>query len=110
MKIDLLQEDKTVIWRPETELEDPAHVKEAMNDFKVSGSKTLVLDLMDKEWLSSSEIGVVMWIYKELDSIGGTLSILAVSPFVLKTINVTGIDQLLTVFDSLDKALDDIKG
>ncbi|MBU2644079.1 STAS domain-containing protein [bacterium] len=110
MKIDLLQEDKAAIWRPETELEDPAHVKDAMADLKSSGLKTLFLDLIDKEWLSSSEIGVVMWIYKELDGIGGTLSILAVSPFVLKTINVTGIDQLLTVFDSLDKALDAIKG
>ena len=109
METEILKENNAVVWRPETELEDPSHMKDALEEFKSSGSRTVLLDLMEKEWLSSSEIGVVMWVFKELDSMGSNLCLLAVSPFVMKTIKVTGIDQLLPVYDSRETALNNLE-
>ena len=109
METEILKENNVVIWRLQEELEDPAQMKDPIEELRFSGLRTVLLDLMEKEWLSSSEIGVVMWIFKELDSMGAELCLLAVSPFVLKTIKVTGIDQLLPVFDSREKALNNIK-
>lgn len=109
METEILKEKNTIIWRPQGELEDPFQMEDPMQAFKSSGLHTVLLDLTEKEWLSSSEIGVVMWIFKELDAMGSDLCLLAVSPFVNKTIKVTGIDQLLPVFDSREKALNHIK-
>jgi|APSaa5957512622_1039677.scaffolds.fasta_scaffold131740_2 anti-sigma B factor antagonist len=109
MHTEILKENNVVIWRPDTELEDPSHLQGAMEEFKSSGMHSVLLDLMEKEWLSSSEIGVVMWVFKELDGMGSKLSLLAASPFVMKTIQVTGIDQLLSVFDSREAALSSLE-
>ena len=108
METEILTANNAVVWRPETELEDPSQLQDALEEFKSSGSKTVVLDLIEKEWLSSSEIGVVMWVFEELDGMGSNLCLLAASPFVMKTIKVTGIDQLLPVFDSREEALENL--
>ena len=108
METEILKESNAVIWQLQEELEDPTQLNEPIKEFKTLGLKTVMLDLLDKEWLSSSEIGVVMWIFKELDGAGADLCLLAISPFVLKTIKVTGIDQLLPVFDSREEALESI--
>lgn len=105
MKIEILEKEQTAVWQPQNELEDPSLLKTPMERFIASGLRVLLLDLANKEWLSSSEIGVIMWIFKELDRIGATLCLLAVSPFVMKTIKVTGIDQLLSVYESQENAL-----
>ena len=108
METETIKENQAIIWRPKEELEDPVNLKEAVAVVKSNGMKTVLLDLSAKEWVSSSEIGVVMWVFKELESLGTNLNILATSPFVMKTIKLTGIDQLLPVFDSLEKALETI--
>lgn len=108
MDIEQMEDRDLVIWKLHNELEDPGSLKQPMADFKISGNRTMLLDLTEKEWLSSSEIGVVMWIFKELDGSGAELCLLAVSPFVMKTIKVTGIDQLLTVYESREEALANI--
>jgi anti-sigma B factor antagonist len=108
METEILNENSTAIWRLRDELEDPNLLKGPMAEFKASGLRCMLLDLEEKEWLSSSEIGVVMWIFKELDGSGAELSLLAVSPFIMKTIKVTGIDQLLSVYESRADALEKI--
>ena len=105
MDIEILEDKNAVIWRLYHELEDPTLLKEPMAEFKTSGIRTMLLDLEAKEWLSSSEIGVVMWIFKELDDAGAELCLLADSPFVMKTVKVTVIDQLLSVYESKEDAL-----
>lgn len=109
MDIEELKDVDGVIWRPETELENPIQLQTYMADFKSSGHQLLLLDLATKQWLSSSEIGVVMWIYKELNNTGANLYLLATSSFILQTIEVTGINHLMPVFDSLESALDTIQ-
>jgi len=108
MEIENLEDKKLVIWKLHSELEDPGLLKQPMAEFKASGSRTMLLDLADKEWLSSSEIGVVMWIFKELEGSGAELVLLAATPFVMKTIKVTGIDQLLPVYGSRAEAIAEI--
>ncbi len=109
MEREILKDNNAVIWRPQVELEEPALLKDPMEEFKSSGVQTVLLDLMEKKFLSSSEIGVVMWIFKELDSQGSDLCLLVNTSFVIKTIQVTGIDQLLPVFNSREEALEKIK-
>lgn len=100
-----MDKNNTVVWVPTDELEDPANLKSPLEEFKKSGMQQVVLDLTAKEWLTSSEIGAVMWVFKELEALKAKLCLVAVSPFVLKTVKLTGIDQLLEVFDSRESAL-----
>lgn len=109
MKTEILEERKTIVWHPVDELNDPAHLEQILAEFKSSGMRTVLLDLTDKEWLSSSEIGVVMWIFKELENLQSSFCLLAPSPFVLKTITLTGIDQLMPIFSSREEAMNKIE-
>ena len=108
MKIEKLDEFNAQIWIPEDDLENPMNFKSTLDEFKNEESKTVLLDLTEKEWLSSSEIGVVMFMFKELDSAQMKFCLIASSEFVLKTIKLTGVDQLLQVFGSRDEALSEL--
>lgn len=110
MQTEIMKENGLVIWKLDDELEDPGKLKGPMEEFRSSELRTLLLDMSGKEWLSSSEIGVVMWIFKELDNMDHELCLLSVSPFVMKTVRVTGIDQLLSVYENREEALAAVAG
>jgi anti-sigma B factor antagonist len=106
MHIETLQEGHSALVRPEAGLPEPGELKAVIETLKLGGYRSILLDLLHREWLSSAEIGSVMWLFKQLEETGSRLYLLADSSFILKTIHVTGIDQLLTIFDSKEKALD----
>lgn len=105
METEIIKEKSTLIWMPGDELNRTDQLKSAIEELKSSDVKHLLLDLSVRAWLSSSEIGIVMWIFKELESMEIALSIITSSPFVMKTITLTGIDQLLPVFNSREEAI-----
>ncbi len=106
MNTEVLKDSNAAIWRPlGDELEDINNIQGAITELKSSGIKAVILSLLEKEWISSSEIGTVMWAYKELESLNAGLCLVVDSPFILKTIKLTGIDQLLPIFDTQENAI-----
>lgn len=109
MNIDVLREDHTVRLYPGGEIESPVELKPILEEGVSPKVRHVILDLLDKEFLTSSKIGSVMWIFKELEQKNGRLSLLVNSPFLLKTLQVTGIDQFLAIFNSQEQALEKIE-
>lgn len=108
MDIMILQKNITALLKLNDGVEEPGKLKNTLDELKSAKYRHVLLDLLHKEWLSSSEIGSIIWLLKELEEVDTKLYLLAESSFIRKTIQVTGIDKILPIFDSKETALKDI--
>lgn len=65
----------------------------------------VVADLTGVEFLDSTGLGVLIKTLTHLRENGGELVLVATSPRVVKVLTITGMDQVMTVADSVDAAL-----
>jgi anti-sigma B factor antagonist len=65
----------------------------------------VVLDLTGVEFVDSMGLGVVLGALKRIRADGGSLRVVVATDRVRKALALTGLDRLLSVFDTLDDAL-----
>lgn len=63
------------------------------------GHKTVAIDMSNLTFLSSAGIRVLLAAYKQLEAIGGQLSVLRPTPEVLNVLRLAGVDQILVQQD-----------
>lgn len=73
-----------------------------------SGGDTIVLDLAGVRFIDSSGLGTIVLIYKELQLRAGRLCLAGVQPFVLKVFELTSVDRLVGIDDSVEAAEEDL--
>ncbi len=76
-------------------------VSDALND-KV---KNCVIDLKGVRYISSSGIGVLITMLTKMRNAGGEVFLTSPSEHVKKLLIITKLNNIFTVFDSLDEAL-----
>jgi anti-sigma B factor antagonist len=70
------------------------------------GSRRLILDLSDVTFIDSTAIGVLAGTVEKLDeSGGGSLSVVSNHEKVIQIFEITGLDNLMTIYASRDEAL-----
>ena len=72
------------------------------------GARNIVLDIADVQFIDSSALGALVSIYKELQPRSGRLCLAAVPPLVLRVLRLTSVDRLVTVYDSVEAAEQDL--
>ncbi|MBE3101946.1 MAG: anti-sigma F factor antagonist [Firmicutes bacterium] len=72
--------------------------------------KHLVLDLSDLHFMDSSGIGVFIGRYKYINKRGGQVCITNVNAQLAKILDVSGLYRILKVYDTVQKAIDGIRG
>jgi anti-anti-sigma factor len=72
------------------------------------GVSMIVLDLADVRFVDSSALGAIVSVYKELHRRGGRLCLAAVHPLVLRVFQLTSVDRLVSIYDSVEAAEDDL--
>lgn len=73
------------------------HLTEVLND----SPKRLVVDLTEVDFLDSTGLGVLIKTLTHLRENDGDLALVATSPRILKVLSITGMDQIMTVGDSV---------
>jgi anti-sigma B factor antagonist len=63
-----------------------------------------VVDLTEVTFLDSTGLGVLVAGWKRCDEVGGSLDLVVASPRVGKVLEITGLDSIFTIFQSIDKA------
>lgn len=81
-----------------------AFLQRVMDD----GASTIVLDLAGVRFIDSSALGAIVSVYKELDRRAGRLCLAAVQPLVLRVFELTSVDSLVSIYDSVEAAEEDL--
>lgn len=69
-----------------------------------AGARSLLLDLSDVPFLSSSGLRALLLIRKELMTLGGELRLAALQPQVLEVFDITGFAQVFAIHSTLEEA------
>jgi anti-sigma B factor antagonist len=75
---------------------------EIVSDAIVDGSRTFVIDLSGVRYISSSGIGLLITMLTKMRNVGGEVYLTEPSEHVKKLLIITKLNNIFTVFDSLD--------
>jgi anti-anti-sigma factor len=79
-------------------------VQQAVND----GARTVVLDLTGVRLIDSTAVGMIVGLHKQLQQRGGRVCVAAAQPAVLRVLQLTSVDRLVGIYDSVAAAEDDL--
>ncbi len=89
----------------EVDLYTAPRFKEDLVGLIESGVEAIVIDLSQVTFIDSTALGVIIGGVKRLRERDGRLMIVAGSRPVVRILDITGLDKVLTVFDTRDEAL-----
>ena len=108
MKIEFLQESRTLIVKIDCEIDH--HTSETIRR-KVDAEiqrlipQRVIFDFSGVSFMDSSGIGVIMGRYKNVKRVNGATIMVNVKPAVKKVFEISGITKLIPQYDSINQAL-----
>ena len=112
MKIKVNLKGNTLIATLSGELDHHTakEVKDTVENVIMNKSVTnLIFDLSSLSFMDSSGIGVVIGRYKLIKSIGGKVAVINTSPYVDRLLTMSGIKRIISVFKTIDAAIENIE-
>ena len=85
---------------------DSNDLRTFLDDLIEAGQRRLVLDISDMDFIVSMGLGILVQTYTRLRRDDGFLRLAAPQPAILRIIKTTGLDRLLSIYDSLAQALE----
>ncbi|NLE04956.1 MAG: STAS domain-containing protein [Crenarchaeota archaeon] len=72
------------------------------------GTKKLVCDFSQTEYLASAGLRVLITACKRLQKNGGQLVLCSIKPYVLEVFDISGLNRIFKMYDSLEIALQNL--
>ena len=88
----------------EVDLATAPRLREALTGLVADGHTQVVVDLTATEFLDSTGLGALITGLKRVRAKGGDLRIVCTSPRVCKVFEITSIDKVIPMYESLDEA------
>jgi anti-sigma B factor antagonist len=89
----------------EIDLSTAPRLREQLLTLVVDGSTRVVVDLTGTEVLDSTGLGALMAAYKRLRARGGEMRLVITLPRIRKVFEITRLDLVLSIHDSIDDAV-----
>lgn len=108
MEIKLLGEKRALLVRVLGELDHhkASRIKDEVDSALCSSNAiNIIFDFTELEFMDSSGIGVIMGRYKKTRTLGGRIVVFGVNAGVLRIMEMSGIDKIIKLTPSLEKAL-----
>jgi anti-sigma B factor antagonist len=86
----------------EVDLFTAPKLKEGLIDALDNGTKKLMIDLEQVEFMDSSGIGVLIGTLRRVNERDGSLALVCSKGPVLRVLEVTGLNKVFDIFDSAD--------
>jgi anti-sigma B factor antagonist len=83
---------------------------ELVSDAVNAGIRTFVVDLKEVRYVSSSGIGVLITMLTKMRNVGGEVYLTTPSEHVKKLLIITKLNNIFTVFDTVEDAKENLKG
>src|SRR3954454_19483703 len=108
---DPLDDQRSVVAvRGEIDLFTAPELKATLTDAIEEGKTRSVVDLSETTFLDSTALGVLIGAIKRLRSRDGRMTIVNTDQNIAKTFEITGLDQIFTILDTRDAAVDALNG
>jgi len=88
--------------RGEVDLASAPQFRRSLHDLIDQGHKRIALDLSNLEFMDSTGLGVLIGCLKRLKEADGDLVLAGVQPAVARVFEVTGLDRIFTIRESLE--------
>jgi anti-sigma B factor antagonist len=100
-------DDRHVVIAVEGEIDlfTAPEFKAALANTIDSGVTRIVVDLSETAFLDSTALGVLISAIKRLRARDGRLTLVNVDDSIAKTFEITGLDQIFTIFPTRDEAV-----
>ena len=92
----------------ELDVSNVAQAREAALKLLAGGIKRLVVDLSNLEYIDSSGLGMLIGLHKRQKESGGTLAIAGARERVMRVLKITGLEQILILYDDAGAALKEV--
>ncbi|MGE4505998.1 MAG: STAS domain-containing protein [Desulfovibrionaceae bacterium] len=73
-----------------------------------TGTKRLVFDFSDLEYINSSGLRVLVMAYQRLHTSGGRVGVCGLRDYILEIFEISGYDRLFALYPAKDAALDEL--
>lgn len=80
-------------------------LREQLHGLVAQGTNRIVVDLDGVDFLDSTGLGVLVGALKRVRSNDGELTLACTQPRIRKVFEVTGLDNVFTLYDSVDEAV-----
>jgi anti-sigma B factor antagonist len=90
----------------EVDITNAAELRAALVEAAADGHKTLVVDMTGTHFCDSAGLHVLVRAHKRARADGGDLLLALQAAEVLRVLEITGIDQVIPAFATLDEALE----
>lgn len=94
-----------MVVRGELDLYSAPELRARLLDAIADGAASVVLDLRETTFMDSTGLGVIVAAMKALRAQDGHLVLVNESRSIAKTLAITGLDELLTVEDTVEAAV-----
>ena len=84
-------------------------VEAKLNKLIAEGARKVICDFSETEYLASAGLRVLITAIRNLQKIGGTLVLCAIKPYVLEVFDISGLNRIFKMYDSVDSAMQEIK-
>jgi len=91
--------------RGEVDIFTAPELKASLSAAIESGATEIVVDLTETRFLDSSALGVLIGVVKKLRPLNGRLTVVNTEPSTTRTFEITGLDRIFPIFETLDEAL-----
>lgn len=99
------QQDATVVSvAGDLDIHNAPGLGEQLDEVVRARPALVVVDLAGVGFLDSSTLGVLIGVYKQLQEAGGRLCLAGVQPHILKVLQITRLDEIIPVFDTVAAA------
>jgi anti-sigma B factor antagonist len=85
----------------EVDLASAPQVRRGLYELIDRGSHRIAVDLTDVEFMDSTGLGVLIGALKRLRENEGAMALAGIRPSVARVFEVTGLDRIFTIHDSL---------
>ncbi len=88
----------------------PDFKEEVISELRNNNLNKLVINLKGVDFIDSTGLGAILGRYRNLSDKGGKLILVGLSPQVKRILELSGVLELVPVFDTEDEVIEKIKG
>ena len=108
MEIKLISDKRTLLVKIEGELDHhiAEKIKTAVDEkIRSTNAVNIIFDFTELSFMDSSGLGVIMGRYKKVRTLGGKILIYGVNAGILRIMEMSGIDKIIKLTPSYEKAI-----